>query len=102
MDQRSDAAVCSAWFADRTPKMIGPHAVPTYLDSPEEDKFFRELIELFADEDVISLIAPRAVAIEAGQKDTSVDFASSLKAFARARVHYEKLKIPQKIEHILH
>lgn len=102
LDVRLRAAVCSAYFNDRFVKLIGPHRALTFLDSAEEDKFFSEVIPCFSDCDVVSLIAPRAVAVEAGLQDTSVDFEKSEAEFARARVHYERLGFPDRIEFIAH
>ncbi len=74
LDTRIQASVSSAYFNSRTSKLIGPHRALTYLDSTEEDKFFTHVIPLFSDSDIVSLIAPRAFAVEAGQMDSSVDF----------------------------
>ena len=82
--------------------MIGPHRATSYLDSLEEDKFFPDLIRCFSDSDVASLIAPRAFAVEAGEKDSSVDFEKAEAEFRRAKEHYDKLGIPDRIEFIPH
>jgi dienelactone hydrolase len=102
MDQRIRATVCSAWFTSRLSKMIGPHPLTTFLDYFEEDKFLPELISHFQDDDLVSLIAPRAFAVEAGMHDSSVDFDSARKAFALAHEHYRKLGIPERSEFIAH
>ena len=102
MDQRIGASVASAWFNWRFVKMIGPHRALCYLDTLEEDKFYSDIIRLFSDSDVASLIAPRAFAVEAGLKDTSVDFEKVQIEFERARHHYEKLGIGERIEFIPH
>ena len=74
----------------------------SYLDSNEEDKFFRDVISRFSDSDLVSLIAPRAFAVEAGLRDGSVDFEMSREEFQRARVHHEKLGVFEHIEYIAH
>ena len=102
MDERIKAGVASAWFSRRLLKMIGPHRATSYLDTLEEDKFFADMLPLFSDCDVVSLIAPRSIAIEAGEKDTSVDFEASWEEFRQARVHFEELGIPERIEFIAH
>jgi len=102
LDERIRAGVCSAYFNHRLPKLIGPHRARTFLDSAEEDKFFSEVISHFSDCDIVSLIAPRAFAVEAGVKDTSVDFEKSADEFERAHVHYERLGIPERCEFIPH
>ena len=102
LDKRIKAAVCSAYFNTRFVKLIGPHRALTFLDSTEEDKFFTDVIRCFSDSDIVSLIAPRAFAVEAGEKDSSIDFEKSADEFPRARAHYEKLGIPDRIEFIAH
>ena len=102
LDERIQASVSSAYFNHRFPKLIGPHRARTFLDSAEEDKFFSEVIRCFSDCDLVSLIAPRAFAVEAGLHDTSVDFEKSADEFVRAREHYERLGIADRIEFIAH
>lgn len=103
MDTRINASVSSAYFNTRLVKLIGPgHRGATFLDAPEEDKFFRDVIRCFADSDLASLIAPRAFAVEAGEKDSSIDFEWSAKEFPLAKAHYEKLGIPKRCEFIGH
>lgn len=102
LDVRVRASVCSAYFNHRFVKLIGPHRALTYLDSGEEDKFFADVISCFSDSDVVSLIAPRAFAVEAGQGDTSVDFEKAADEFERAREHYRRLGVPDRIEFIAH
>jgi hypothetical protein len=102
MDPRLSASVCSAYFNHRIAKLIGPTRAMSYLDSNEEDKFFRDVISCFSDSDLVSLIAPRAFAAEAGLHDGAVDFERSREEFARARVHHDALGIPGRIEYIPH
>lgn len=102
LDQRIRASVASAWFNSRLPKLIGGTRGLCYLDSLEEDKFFADGIRYFSDADVVSLICPRAFAVEAGLHDTAVDFELACEEFERARSHYEHLGIPQRIEFIPH
>lgn len=102
MDTRIAASICCAHFNRRFQKLIGPHRALNYLDSPEEDKFFADVIRCFSDCDMVSLIAPRAFAVEAGLKDTSVDFEKSRAEFARAKLHYQRLGIAGRIEFIAH
>ncbi len=102
IDERIQTSVCSAYFNKRFLKLIGPHRALCYLDSNEEDKFFSDVIRYFSDSDIVSLITPRAFAVEAGQKDSSVDFEKAQEEFRCARVHYEKLGIADRIEFIAH
>lgn len=102
LDPRVRASVASAWFNARTRKMVGPHRATTYLDSPEEDKFFPQIVSHFADADLVSLVAPRAFAVEAGLHDSSVDFEGAAEEFARARVHHERLGVPERVAFLPH
>lgn len=102
VDTRLRASVCSAYFNTRKNKLIGPCRGLSYLDSHEEDKFFRDVIGCFGDDDLASLIAPRAFAVEAGELDLAVDFEASAAEFVRARAHYKKLGLGDRIEFIPH
>lgn len=102
LDERVRASVCSAFFNDRTRKLIGPHRATSFLDSHEEDKFFPQVISHFSDADLVSLIAPRFFAVEAGTGDTSVDFEKSEAEFARARVHFDRLGLADHLAWIPH
>lgn len=102
LDQRIQASVSSAYFTTRLDSLIGPHPTLTYLDSHEEDKFFAQVVSHFGDADLVSLIAPRAFAVEAGLRDTSVDFERARNEFHRARLHYDKLGLGDRVEFIPH
>ena len=102
LDERIRATVCSAWFNWRLPKLIGPVRGEAFLDVDSEDKFFGEVIRCFADSDVVSLIAPRAFAVESGLQDAAVDIENAEAEFQSARVHYEKLGLADRIEFIPH
>jgi len=102
IDERISASVCSAYFNQRLAKLIGPHRATCYLDWQAEDIFLCDFTRYFGDSDLVSLIAPRAFAVEAGVKDTSVDFEKSTAEFDAARVHYQKLGIENRIEFIAH
>lgn len=102
LDTRIRASVASAFFNERLPKLIGPHPCPPYLDCGEEDKFFSDIVTAFADADIASLICPRAFAVEAGQGDTSVDFASALREWERLAAHYAALGIPERTAFLGH
>lgn len=102
LDTRIRAAVASAWFNWRFPKLVGGTKATCYLDSLEEDKFFPDLVGLFSDSDVVSLICPRAFAVEAGLRDSSVDFEFAQREFEHARRHYDLLDSAQNIEFIAH
>lgn len=102
MDTRIAASVCSAYFNERLTKLIGPGRLTGYLDWFAEGQFFPGSIGDFSDADVVSLVAPRAFAVEAGVKDGAVDFDKAREEFARARVHYDRLGIGDRIAFLAH
>lgn len=102
LDTRLRASVCSAYFNLRKNKLIGPCRGLSYLDSHEEDKFFTDVIGCFADSDLVSLIAPRAFAVEAGERDLAVDFEAASAAFQHAREHYDRLGLGERIVFVAH
>ena len=55
-----------------------------------------------SDSDTASLIAPRAFAVEAGLHDGAVDIDDAWDEFQRAREHYARLGLADRIEFIPH
>jgi hypothetical protein len=102
LDPRINASVSAAYFNWRFVKLIGPTRATSYLDWTDEGQFFGDVVRAFSDGDVVSLIAPRAFAVEAGLHDGAVDFEKAYAEFERAAVHYQRLGLPQKIEFIAH
>ncbi len=102
LDERVKSSVASAYFNSRLAKLIGPSRTRCYVETHEEDKFFTEVIPCFSDADLVSLIAPRAFAAEAGETDSAVDFRMAEREFARASGHYRNLRVPRQIEFIAH
>jgi hypothetical protein len=102
LDVRVAASVSSAYFNWRYIKLVGPTRATCYLDWTDEGQFFSDVVRCFSDCDVVSLIAPRAFAVEAGLHDGAVDFEKAYAEFQRAKVHYDRLGLPQKTEFIGH
>jgi predicted esterase len=102
MDIRAKASVSSAYFNFRLDKMIKQPNTTSYLDAPEEDKFFPGLLKEFGDSDLVSLICPRAFCAETGKKDGAVWWEDAVKEFNEAKKHYEKLGIPDRIYQVVH
>jgi hypothetical protein len=102
LDRRIQASVCSAYFNERLPKLIGPYSRTNYVDWFAEGQILPEQVRYFADADIVSLIAPRAFAAEAGALDGAVDQDAAGRECKRARVHYEKLDIAECCEFIAH
>lgn len=102
LDRRIRASVCSAYFNERLPKLIGPYSRTNYIDWFAEGQILPAQAALFADADIVSLIAPRAFAVEAGLGDGAVDQEAARRECARARVHYEQLELGERLEFIDH
>ncbi|MFT5090103.1 MAG: dienelactone hydrolase [Planctomycetota bacterium] len=102
LDRRVRASVCSAYFNERLPKLIGPYSRTNYIDWFAEGQILPAQAQLFADADIVSLIAPRAFAVEAGLGDGAVDQEASRRECERARVHYEQLGLAARIEFVDH
>jgi hypothetical protein len=102
MDLRIRASVCSAYFNDRLPKLIGPYSRTNYIDWFAEGQILPEQVRWFADADIASLIAPRAFAVEAGKLDGAVDQEAAREECERARVHCDRLGVPDRFEFIPH
>lgn len=102
IDQRIHASVSACYFNHRLRKLIGPVRGTAFLDTPTEDKFFRQVISLFADSDVVSLIAPRAFAVEAGRLDSAVDVEQAWMEYQFAAEHYQQLGMSNRLEFIVH
>ena len=56
----------------------------------------------FGDSDLVSLICPRSVMIQAGKGDASVWWPDAVAEFDRAREHYERLGIADRCRLALH
>lgn len=102
LDTRIEATVCAAYFNTRLAKLIGPYPSANYVDWFGEGQILPGVVSDFADSDLVSLIAPRAFAVEAGRGDTSVDQRAAWDEFARAKEHYTKLGLDDRIAFIAH
>lgn len=102
LDQRLRASVCAAYFNTRLAKLAGPCSRTNYVDWFAEGQILPSQVRYFADADLVSLIAPRAFAVEAGALDTAVDQEAARQEAGRARLHYERLGVPGRFEFIPH
>ena len=102
-DRRIRAAVCAAYFNERTPKMIvSDDRYTAFIDTPEHDKFIHGHLAEFSDWDLASLICPRPFMVEAGRGDGAVYWPMLLAEFARVREVYARLGIAERTEVHLH
>lgn len=102
MDQRLRASVSAAYFNTRLPKLIGPYSRTNYVDWFAEGQLLPDQARLFSDADIVSLIAPRAFAAEAGRHDTAVDQDAAAEEAERAGEHYRQLGVGERFAFIPH
>ncbi len=103
LELRIKAGIICAWFNDRVRKMIVEdprHSCFLPLDS--QHVWIPGLLREFADADLVSLICPRPVMSQTGKCDGIAWWPWVVEEFERARSHYEKLGIAERIELDLH
>lgn len=103
LEPRIKAAVVSAWFNDRRNKMVIPdERYSCFLETTEEYVFLSGWLTEFSDDDVVSLICPRPLQIQHGKKDGIAYWPGVVKEFDRAKEHYRKLSIEERIDMVMH
>jgi dienelactone hydrolase len=103
LEPRIKAGVVSGWFNERLTKMIIPDdRYVSFMAVNEDHAFFKGWLTEFADCDLVSLICPRPLLIQHGKKDNIAYWPWVVDEFKRAKIHYEKLNIPERIEMTLH
>jgi hypothetical protein len=103
LEERIKVGVVAAWFNHRRNKMAVPDPrYSCFLETREEHAFFRGWLVEFSDADLISLICPRPLLIQAGKKDRIAWWEQIIEEFEGARAHYERLKMEDRIELDLH
>ena len=99
LEPRIKAGVVSAWFNQRRNKMALPDdRYVSFMVVDEEHAFFRGWLTEFSDHDVVSLICPRPLLVHHGKKDRIAHWPQVVEEFEIAKIHYEKLKIEDRIE----
>lgn len=102
LEPRIKAGVVSAWFNERRNKMAVPDERYSSFSPREEHAFFNGWLTEFSDYDLVSLIAPRPLMIQHGKNDKIAHWPQVVEEYDKAKVHYQKLDIPEMIELILH
>lgn len=102
LEPRIKAGVVSAWFNQRRNKMAVPDERYSSFSPREEHAFFNGWLTEFSDDDLVSLIAPRPLMIQHGKNDNIAHWPQVVEEYEEAMVHYHKLKMPERIELILH
>lgn len=103
LEPRIKAAVCTAWFNDRLRKMIiDDPRYSCFLSTTEEHIFIPGWLRYFGDSDLISLICPRPMLIQAGRGDGISWWPWLQDEFALAQEHYAHLGMAERLEMYLH
>jgi len=103
LEPRIKVGVVAAWFNHRRNKMAVPDPrYSCFLETREEHAFFRGWLVEFSDADLISLICPRPLLIQAGKRDRIAWWEQIIEEFEEARAHYDRLNIGDRIELDLH
>ncbi|MEA3401603.1 MAG: alpha/beta hydrolase family protein [Armatimonadota bacterium] len=103
IELRIKAGIICAWFNHRARKMVvedGRHSCFLPLDA--EHIWIPGMLREFSDADLVSLICPRPVMSQTGKCDGIAWWPWVLEEFERAKVHYERLGVPERIEMDLH
>jgi len=103
LEERIKVGIVAAWFNHRTNKMAVPDSrYSCFLETKEEHTFFRGWLVEFSDYDVVSLICPRPLLIQAGKADGIAWWEQIIEEFELSRVHYDRLGLAERIELDLH
>lgn len=103
LEPRIKAGVVSAWFNERRNKMVIPdERYTSFISTKEEYVFLSGWLTQFSDDDVVSMICPRPVQIQHGKKDRIAHWPQVIEEFDRAKVHYQKLGMDDRIDLVMH
>jgi hypothetical protein len=103
IEARFSVGIISAWFNHRLKKMVVEDSrYSCFLSSSEEHAFLPGLLTEFSDQDLVSLICPRPLLIQTGEHDPVSYSPLVREEYEAASAHYQKLKINERIEWLLH
>jgi predicted esterase len=104
LEPRIKAAVVCAWFNQRPNKMVveDPRYSCFLPIVADEHIWIPGWLREFTDSDLVSLICPRPLLVEQGKCDGIGWWPMMLEEYERAREHYRKLGIAERIEIDLH
>ncbi len=99
LEPRIRATVISAFYNERTKKQLvaSPHYRP-FINTREQSYFEPDFLTEFSDYDLASLICPRPVMIEHGQKDSSYYIETAREEFFPLKEIYERLGVGERCE----
>jgi dienelactone hydrolase len=103
LEPRISAAVVCAWFNHRRKKMaVDDPRYSCFLSVQEEHVWIPGWLREFTDSDLVSLICPRPLLVEAGKADGIAWWPLMLEEYDAAAEHYRRLGIGDRIEIDLH
>ena len=92
LEPRLRAVISAAWFNSRLDKMVIPDPrYSCFLDTPEDHAFIHGWLTEFTDSDLLSLVCPRPLLIQAGKADGIAWYPQVLEEFGALKVHYDRL-----------
>ena len=103
LEPRIKAGIVSAWFNDRLAKMaVKDKRYSSFQQGNENYAFMKGWLTGFTDHDVVSLICPRALMVQHGKKDGIAYWPQVEEEYQKARLHYERLGIADRMQLMLH
>ncbi len=103
LERRIGVGVNCAWFNDRLKKMVvDDPRYSCFLSVNEEHIFVPGWLREFCDSDLASLICPRPYMVQAGKCDGIAWWPYMVEEFRRAREHWEKLGVGERMALDLH
>lgn len=99
LEPRIRATIVSAFYNERTKKQLiaSPHYRP-FINTKEQSYFEPDFLTEFSDYDLGSLICPRPIMIEHGQRDSSYYIETAREEFFPLKEIYERLGIGERCE----
>lgn len=103
LEPRLKVVISAAWFNTRLQKMVIPDSrYSCFLDTPEEHVWVRGWLTEFGDADLLSLVCPRPLLIQAGKADGIAWWPQLVQEFTALRSHYEALGLADRVALDLH
>lgn len=102
LEPRIKVGIVSGWFNERRNKMAGLDTRYSSFAPKEDHAFFNGWLTEFSDYDFVSLIAPRPFMIQHGKKDNIAHWQGVVQEYDQAKIHYQKLNMPERIELLMH
>ncbi|HLJ14044.1 MAG TPA: M14-type cytosolic carboxypeptidase [Bryobacteraceae bacterium] len=99
IDERIAVVIANGHFNETVPKMLTRSSHYTaYLFTNEDYAFFPDLANEFSDSDIASLICPRALYIEQGNRDPVVWYPMAQREFEIVANYYRRLGVAERAQ----